>query len=88
MPGRSPWLVEIRVDRETDAAMGVSLDKIVERDRVIDLPADAPAAEPAAVLVAPTLRVSVCTSGTWSLDRVPNVLFRTQSPWVPLPRTT
>jgi tartronate-semialdehyde synthase len=44
-----PVLVEIRVDRETDAAMGVSLDKIVERDPVIDLPADAPVAEPAAV---------------------------------------
>ncbi|MBP1776205.1 MAG: Tartronate-semialdehyde synthase, partial [candidate division NC10 bacterium] len=35
-----PVLVEIRVDRETDAAMGVSIDKIVERDPVIDLPAD------------------------------------------------
>jgi tartronate-semialdehyde synthase len=44
-----PVLVEIRVDRETDAAMGVALDKIVERDPVIDLPADAPVAEPAAV---------------------------------------
>jgi tartronate-semialdehyde synthase len=37
-----PVLVEIRVDRETDAAMGVSIDKIVERDPVIDLPADEP----------------------------------------------
>ena len=44
-----PVLVEIRVDRETDAAMGVSIDKIVERDPIIDLPADAPVAEPAAV---------------------------------------
>jgi len=44
-----PVLVEIRVDRETDAAMGVSIDKIVERDPVIDLPADAPVREPAAV---------------------------------------
>jgi tartronate-semialdehyde synthase len=40
-----PVLVEIRVDRETDAAMGVSIDKIVERDPVIDIPADAPARE-------------------------------------------
>jgi tartronate-semialdehyde synthase len=37
-----PALVEIRVDRETDAAMGVSIDKIVERDPVIDLPAEEP----------------------------------------------
>jgi len=37
------------VDRETDAAMGVSIDKIVERDPVIDLPANAPVAEPVAV---------------------------------------
>ncbi len=44
-----PVLVEIRVDRETDAAMGVALDKIVERDPVIDLPADVPAPEPAGV---------------------------------------
>jgi hypothetical protein len=36
------------VDRETDAAMGVSIDKIVERDPVIDIPADAPIAEPVA----------------------------------------
>jgi len=43
-----PVLVEIRVDRETDAAMGVSIDKIVERDPVIDIPADAPIAEPVA----------------------------------------
>jgi tartronate-semialdehyde synthase len=39
---RVPALVEIREDRETDAAMGVSIDKIVERDPVIDLPADEP----------------------------------------------
>jgi tartronate-semialdehyde synthase len=44
-----PVLVEIREDRDTDAAMGVSIDKIVERDPVIDLPADVPAKEPAAV---------------------------------------
>ncbi len=37
-----PALVEIRVDRETDASMGVSIDKIVERDPVIDLPAEEP----------------------------------------------
>lgn len=35
-----PALVEIRVDRETDAAMGASIDKIVERDPVEDLPAE------------------------------------------------
>jgi tartronate-semialdehyde synthase len=46
---RVPALVEIRVDRETDAAMGVSLDKIIERDPVVDLPADEPATIPAAV---------------------------------------
>ncbi|HXX37748.1 MAG TPA: thiamine pyrophosphate-dependent enzyme [bacterium] len=40
-----PVLVEIRVDRETDAAMGVALDKIVERDPVIDLLAGKPAWE-------------------------------------------
>jgi tartronate-semialdehyde synthase len=44
-----PVLVEIREDRDTDAAMGVSIDKIVERDPVIDLPADAPVKEPVAV---------------------------------------
>jgi tartronate-semialdehyde synthase len=44
-----PVIVEIREDRETDAAMGVSIDKIVERDPVIDIPADAPVVEPAAV---------------------------------------
>jgi tartronate-semialdehyde synthase len=44
-----PVLVEIREDRDTDAAMGVSIDKIVERDPIIDIPADAPVAEPAAV---------------------------------------
>ena len=37
-----PVLVEIREDRDTDAAMGVSIDKIVERDPIIDIPADAP----------------------------------------------
>ena len=46
---RVPALVEIRVDRETDAAMGGSLDKIVERDPVVDLPVDEPAKTPAAV---------------------------------------
>jgi tartronate-semialdehyde synthase len=44
-----PALVEIRVERETDAAMGASIDKIIEREPVIDLPAEAPVAEPAAV---------------------------------------
>ena len=44
-----PVLVEIREDRETDAAMGVSLDKIIERDPVIDLPEEVPAKEPVAV---------------------------------------
>ena len=44
-----PVLVEIRVDRETDAAMGVSLDKIVERDPVIDLPEEIAVPQPAAV---------------------------------------
>jgi glyoxylate carboligase len=44
-----PVLVEIREDRDTDAAMGVSIDKIVERDPIIDIPADAPVKEPAAV---------------------------------------
>ncbi len=44
-----PALVEIRVDRETDAAMGVSIDKIVERDPVVDVPAEEPAVAPAAV---------------------------------------
>jgi len=39
-----PVLVEIREDRETDAAMGISIDKIVERDPVIDLPEAVPAA--------------------------------------------
>jgi tartronate-semialdehyde synthase len=46
---RIPVLVEIREDRDTDAAMGVSIDKIVERDPVIDIPADAPVAVPAAI---------------------------------------
>jgi len=46
---RVPALVEIRVDRETDAAMGASLDKIVERDPVVDLPVDEPAKTPATV---------------------------------------
>jgi tartronate-semialdehyde synthase len=44
-----PALVEIRVERETAAAMGASIDKIIEREPVIDLPAEAPVAEPAAV---------------------------------------
>jgi tartronate-semialdehyde synthase len=46
---RVPALVEIRVDRETDAAMGIAIDKIVERDPVIDLPEEAPAAKPMVV---------------------------------------
>jgi len=37
-----PALVEVRVERETDAAMGVSIDKIIEREPVIDLPAPEP----------------------------------------------
>jgi len=44
-----PVIVEIHEDRETDAAMGVSLDKIIERDPVIDLPEEVPARESAAV---------------------------------------
>ena len=44
-----PVLVEVRVDRETAAAMGVSIDKIVERDPVIDLPEEVPAKQPVAV---------------------------------------
>jgi tartronate-semialdehyde synthase len=44
-----PVLVEIREDRETDAAMGVSIDKIVERDPVIHLASEAPVREPATV---------------------------------------
>jgi len=44
-----PALVEIRVDRETDAAMGASIDKIVERDPVVDLPAEEPVKVTAAV---------------------------------------
>jgi tartronate-semialdehyde synthase len=44
-----PVLVEIREDRDTDAAMGVSIDKIVERDPIIDIPADAPVVQPASV---------------------------------------
>ncbi len=43
-----PALVEIRMDRETDAAMGVSIDKIVERDPVVDLPVEEPAKATAA----------------------------------------
>jgi tartronate-semialdehyde synthase len=46
---RIPVIVEIREDRETDAAMGVSIDKIVERDPIIDIPADAPVREQVAV---------------------------------------
>jgi hypothetical protein len=37
---RVPALVEVRVERETDAAMGVSIDKIIEREPVVDLPAE------------------------------------------------
>jgi tartronate-semialdehyde synthase len=44
-----PVLVEIREDRETDAAVGVSIDKIVERDPVIHLASEAPVREPATV---------------------------------------
>ncbi len=40
-------LVEIIVERETDASMGVFLDKVIEREPVEDLPAEAPAATPA-----------------------------------------
>lgn len=40
-------LVKIIVERETDASMGVSLDKVIEREPVEDLPAEAPAATPA-----------------------------------------
>ncbi|MBI4574437.1 MAG: hypothetical protein HY713_14260, partial [candidate division NC10 bacterium] len=40
---RVPALVEVRVERETDAAMGVALDKIIERDPVVDLPVEEPA---------------------------------------------
>jgi len=35
-----PALVEIRVERETDAAMGISIDKIIEQEPVVDLPAE------------------------------------------------
>ncbi len=45
---KRPALVEIIVERETDASMGVSLDKVVEREPVEDLPAAPPAAAPAA----------------------------------------
>ena len=44
-----PVLVEVRVDRETDAAMGLAIDKIVERDPVIDLPEGSPVAAREAV---------------------------------------
>jgi tartronate-semialdehyde synthase len=46
---KTPVIVEICEDRETDAAMGVSIDRIVERDPVIDLPAEGPVREPVAV---------------------------------------
>ncbi len=45
---KRPALVEIIVERETDASMGVSLDKVIEREPVEDLPAASPAAAPAA----------------------------------------
>ncbi|MFQ5883125.1 MAG: thiamine pyrophosphate-dependent enzyme, partial [Candidatus Methylomirabilales bacterium] len=37
-----PALVEIRVDRETDCAMGPAIDKVREFDPVIDLPEEVP----------------------------------------------
>ena len=43
-----PALVEVRVERETDAAMGVSIDKIIEREPVVDLPAEEAVAATAA----------------------------------------
>ncbi len=43
---KRPALVEIMVERETDAAMGVSIDKIVEREPIYDLPAEAPIPTP------------------------------------------
>jgi len=39
---QNPVLVESRVDRETDASMGVLIDKMLKRDSVIDIPAGAP----------------------------------------------
>ncbi|HWP48826.1 MAG TPA: glyoxylate carboligase [Candidatus Limnocylindrales bacterium] len=43
---RRPALVEVMVERETDAAMGVSIDKIVEREPIYDLPAEVPIPTP------------------------------------------
>lgn len=43
---KRPALVEIMVERETDAAMGVSIDKIVEREPIYDLPAEVPIPTP------------------------------------------
>ncbi|MFQ5839616.1 MAG: glyoxylate carboligase [Candidatus Methylomirabilales bacterium] len=40
---KRPALVEIIVERELDAAMGVSIDKVIEREPVEDPPAMAPA---------------------------------------------
>ena len=48
-PAEDPGLGRDPRGPETDAAMGVSIDKIVERDPIIDIPADAPVKEPAAV---------------------------------------
>jgi tartronate-semialdehyde synthase len=39
---KRPALVEVMVERETDAAMGPSLDKIVEREPIYDLLAEVP----------------------------------------------
>jgi tartronate-semialdehyde synthase len=42
-----PALVEIREDRETDAAMGTRIDQIVEREPIIDLPVESKSRQPA-----------------------------------------
>ena len=42
---KRPGLVEIGIDRETDAAMGVGIDN-VEGDPVIDLPEGTPGRHP------------------------------------------
>jgi len=43
---KKPALVEVMVERETDAAMGPSIDKIVEREPIYDLPAEVPLPTP------------------------------------------
>lgn len=43
---KRPALVEVMVERETDAAMGVSIDKIIEREPVYDLPLPSPLPTP------------------------------------------